>query len=226
MKRAIFLTSLVVLLGLVSSSASADTIFNLNTSACSSGCSVLPAGTVELQQNGANNVTVTVSLASDYSFRDAPDNNHHAFVFDLSGVSGVSATNISSGPTSQTFDFLGLGSYKDAGLGSNFQYAFNCTTCATGATGTPTQTLTFDLLGTGLTEASFISNGSYYFGVDVVGLNAAAGLGLTGNIGATGPGDPVTPAVPEPSSLLLFGTGLTAIGGMIRKRMTGVSTRS
>ncbi|MBS1800886.1 MAG: PEP-CTERM sorting domain-containing protein [Acidobacteria bacterium] len=226
MKKSILLGSLAVIFGLAPLTACADTIFSLNYSACSSGCSVLPAGTVELQQNGANSVNVSVSLASDYSFRQAPDNNHHSLVFDLSGVSGVSATNIASGPTSQTFSFLGLGSYKDAGLGSNFQYAFDCTTCAKGATGTPTQSLTFTLTGTGLTESSFVSNGSYYFGVDVVGLDSAAGIGLTGNIGATGPGSPVAPpAVPEPSSLLLFGTGLTAIGGMIRKRMTGAFTR-
>ena len=162
--------------------------FNLNTSACSSGCSVLPAGTVDLTQNGLNNVLVTVQLTNDYSFRRAPDGNHHAFAFNSNGVSGVTATGISSGPTAQTFTFSGTGSYRDAGLGS-FTYAFECSTCAVGATSTPTQNLTFGLMGTGLMVSSFVSNGTKFFGVDVVGLDQTAGVGLTGNIGATDPGN-------------------------------------
>src|ERR1700743_3162810 len=73
-----------------SSAAYADSLtFSLTDVACSTGCSVIPAGTVTLTQNGTNDVQVTVTLTSDYSFRDAPDGNHHAFAFELSGVTGT-----------------------------------------------------------------------------------------------------------------------------------------
>ncbi|WP_263368175.1 PEP-CTERM sorting domain-containing protein [Edaphobacter bradus] len=227
MKKSILAGSLALVFGVASACAHADTIFELTHSTCSSGCNVLPAGTVDLSQVTTNEVEVTVTLTSDYSFRQAPDSNHWALVFDLSGVSGsVTASNITSGPTSQTFALQSPGSYTDAGLGS-FTYAFKCTTCAKGATGTPTQTLSFLLTGTGLTEASFVSNGSYSFGVDVVGLDQAAGSG-TGNIGAPGPGTPGDPGptpVPEPSTLLFLGTGLTTLGGLVRVRMAPARSR-
>jgi len=227
MKRAILLGSLALILGLTSYSASADTIFSLNTEGCTTGCNILPAGIVTLQQNGTNNVSVTVLLNSAYSFRDG-NNTHWSFGFNLANaLPAASATNING--YGQTFSFLGAGSYNDPPLGS-FQYALECTTCSAGGNaGTTTQKLSFDLTATGLTEASFISNGSYYFGVDVVGLIRAAGIGQTGNIGATGPGigtgtptgdDPGGTAVaPEPSSLMLFGTGVTALAGLVRRRM-------
>jgi len=226
MKRAILLGSLVLILGLASSSASADTIFSLNDEGCTTGCNVLPAGTVTLQQNGTNDVLVTVLLDPAYSFRDG-NNTHWAFGFTL--ANGLPTATIAPGTLingyGQSFSFLGAGNYNDPPLGS-FQYAFDCTTCSAGGNaGTTTQKLSFDLVSTGLTEASFISNGNYYFGVDVVGLTQGAGLGLTGNVGATGPGTPGgdvdtrTATAPEPSTLMLFGTGVTALGGLIRRRM-------
>jgi hypothetical protein len=218
LKKALLLPLVVLVLSAVSKPAFADSVFTLDNSACSTGCSSLPVGTVTLHQNGANSVVVTVQLTTDYSFRDAPDSNHHALAFDLSGVSGVTATGISSGPTAQTFTFSGLGSYKDAGLGADFLYAFECPTCATGATSTPTQLLSFTLNGTGLQTSSFVSNGSNYFGVDVVGLTANAGIGNTGNVGANDPGVNVA-ATPEPGSLVLLATGVLGAAGAVRRRM-------
>src|SRR5262245_8374251 len=78
----------VLLLGLClawAPSAFGAIIFTLDQNGCSSGCSVLPAGTVTITNNGANQVSVSVELVDDYSLRGANDSNHHALVFNISG---------------------------------------------------------------------------------------------------------------------------------------------
>lgn len=213
MFKKLLLLSTVFMLALASSSALADTIFTLDQNF--SCCGTSAAGTVTLHQNGTNDVLVTVQLTNDYSFRSAPDANHHGFVFDLSGVTGtVGVSNLTDGPASQTFSFLGAGSYNDPPFGS-FGYAIDCTTCSKGTPTTPTQMLSFDVTGGGLMESSFVSNGSAVFAVDVIGLSSKGG---TGNVGTLDPGVP--PTVPEPSSLLLFGTGALGLAGMLRRRLT------
>lgn len=229
-KNILPLTAVVCLFMAAPNAIKAATIvYTLNTSGCSSGCGVLPAGTVKLTDGIAGTVGVEVQLAADYSFRSAGrgDPNHAAFAFN-STVSSVTISNISSGDTqSQTFVDDGAIS-NDSPFGA-FEYSLKCTSCSTGVPAAPTRYLSFAVTKTGLTTSSFAelsTNGSpnAYFAADVVGLTSLAVIGETGNIGATSPGvNQNTTTVPEPGGIASFISTLGAVGCglfLARKRLS------
>lgn len=186
--------------------ARADTIvtYSLNTSADLP----TPAGTVTLDYNNLTGssaiTTVTVNLNSGYSFRLNPDAQHTGFAFNLSAYP-TSVTGLTSG-----FTYEGAGAYNDTPYGS-FNDAVICSSCPSGYSGVTT--LSFALHGT--TLSNFVPNSSGF----LLAADLVTSTGQTGAVTTTG----TVPSVPEPSSLMLLGTGVLGAAGMLRKRFSGTS---
>jgi hypothetical protein len=161
-------------------------------------------GTVSLNDfGGSGDVLVTVALVSPLMFVNTGLQN--TIDFNLGSIgSGLTATTFSQPHFS--LDSGTAGSYHFDGFG-NFQYSIIMDT-GQGAGGSEPSPLSFHLLATGLTAASFTTNADgYHFGVDVYNPT----LNTTGPI-ADGPG-----TVPEPSSLMTMGFGLLLLSLASRK---------
>jgi hypothetical protein len=201
--------------------ASADTIFVLNKDGCSGNClnAANPsAGTVTLHQftngSGYQSVNVTVALNSAFGFIDTGAHDTFTFTSDLMPitVSGMTAGFTYYLPPGNNPPFGTFGVYIDCNSSGN-PY------CGNGASHPIYGTLSFNVSYSGgnLTISDFIGNDHtppIYFAADVFSNSQLGGTGKTGAVGAGGPGV----STPEPSSLALLGSGLLALGGLVRRR--------
>jgi len=171
--------------------------YNITNCQFGSGCG--PAGTVyavvTLNQNGTG-VNLTIHPNSPYGFAKTGAVDFMAILFSANGVSLSDITGISSAITGGGTRALTAvaGSFSASGIGS-FGFGISCAACGNGfgAANRFTNDITFNV-GTALVS-------------DFTGFAADLGNTTTGLTGPAGVG-----AVPEPSTLYLYGGGLSLLG--------------
>jgi hypothetical protein len=179
------------------------------------GSASAPYGQVTVDDTGGV-LAFTVTLLDNLKFRNAPDNNHFSFAFNLDNLSGVKISNITGNGIGT---FTPLGSVKEAGVG-NFQLAVDCTSgCGPSWASNASDVLKFTVTGSGpltVNDLAASSTGAY-FASDITNV-----AGSTGNIGANTI-KTVTSAVPEPATWAIMLMGFGGLGAMLRQRRQQVA---
>jgi hypothetical protein len=220
MKRSLLVVMTVCAVALAASPAGATSLsFEFNVDHCTGTCGGGPYGTVDVSQFSSGDVLVDVTLDPDvlgwvgsgfpgsFGFNLVDPDPTIALTFD-SPVSGWHLLSTTAG--SSQFDGFG-----------DFEYVLICDVCQ-GGSNPQDIALTFHVLAAGLTPENFLEystgNTKSYFVADLMGSNRNTGpIGTSFCVEDCGDAGQQA-AVPEPTSLLLLGSGLVFAARTVRRR--------